>query len=102
MAVVVENRGVGAAFVARPDLLRQQAALYVAALHLEQNSLPPVNTVHAQSSHRFGVFDLMTEFCLTMDEAPDVSDHLPVWAEFSACESGVAGPPASRPGMPVR
>ena len=47
---------------------------------------------------RFGVFDLMTEFNLTMDQALDVSDHLPVWAEFSASESGVA----SRPGIPVR
>ncbi len=51
---------------------------------------------------RFGVFDLMAEFDLTRDEALDVSDHLPVWAEFSARESGVAGPMASRPGMPVR
>ena len=48
------------------------------------------------------MFDLMAEFGLTMDEVLDVSDHLPVWAEFSACESGVAGPTASRPGMPVQ
>ena len=47
---------------------------------------------------RFGVFDLASEFNLTMDEALDVSDHLPVWAEFSASESGVA----SRPGVPLR
>jgi len=44
-----------------------------------------------------GVFDLMAEFGLSVDEALDVSDHLPVWAEFSVRESTVVGPVAARP-----
>ena len=38
---------------------------------------------------QFGVLDLMTEFALTKDEALVVSDHMPVWAVFSAVEGGV-------------
>ena len=39
-----------------------------------------------------GVFDPMAEFGLPLDEALEVSDHLPVWAEFSVREStSVAG-----------
>ena len=37
---------------------------------------------------QFGVLDLMTEFALTKDEALVVSDHMPVWAVFSAVEGG--------------
>ena len=44
-----------------------------------------------------GVFDLMAEFGLSVDEALKVSDHLPVWAEFSVRESTVVGPVARRP-----
>ena len=35
---------------------------------------------------RFGVFDLETELSLSREDAASVSDHLPVWAEFSAFE----------------
>lgn len=35
-----------------------------------------------------GVFDFMREFNLTLDEALEISDHLPVWAEFTAYEGG--------------
>jgi len=35
---------------------------------------------------RAGVLDLMREYDLTWREASDVSDHLPVWAEFSSLE----------------
>ncbi|MCA9105536.1 MAG: endonuclease/exonuclease/phosphatase family protein [Pirellulaceae bacterium] len=35
-----------------------------------------------------GVFDFYNEFNLTMDEALNVSDHLPVWADFSLYEGG--------------
>ncbi len=38
----------------------------------------------------FGVLNLQNEFGLTLDEALEVSDHNPVWAEFSATE-GTAG-----------
>jgi len=51
---------------------------------------------------RWGVFDLTAEFGLTRDEALEVSDHLPVWAEFSAYEAGVAGPVATRPATAPR
>lgn len=50
----------------------------------------------------WGVFDLMAEFGLSMDEALEVSDHLPVWAEFTARESKVVGPVAARPGTGLR
>jgi endonuclease/exonuclease/phosphatase family metal-dependent hydrolase len=36
-----------------------------------------------------GVFDLMGEFHLSMQQALAVSDHLPIWAEFSLEEGGV-------------
>lgn len=35
-----------------------------------------------------GVFDLMKEFGLSMQQALAVSDHLPIWAEFSLEEGG--------------
>ena len=37
------------------------------------------------------VFDLMDRYNLTMDQALEVSDHMPVWAEFSIYEGGVPG-----------
>jgi endonuclease/exonuclease/phosphatase family metal-dependent hydrolase len=45
-----------------------------------------------------GVLDLMTEFRLTMDQALEVSDHLPVWAEFRAREDAPGAVVASMPG----
>jgi len=50
---------------------------------------------------RWGVLDLMQEFSLTMAQALEVSDHLPVWAEFSVYE-GLAGPLALQPGSAPR
>lgn len=46
---------------------------------------------------RGGVLDLQKEYGLTMEEALDVSDHLPVWAAFHAAENAKRGPIASRP-----
>lgn len=40
---------------------------------------------------RSGVMDLMRQFNLSLREAVEVSDHLPVWAEFSVYEGGQAG-----------
>lgn len=40
---------------------------------------------------RAEVFDTMREFELTMQAAADISDHLPVWAEFSVFEGGPRG-----------
>jgi len=47
---------------------------------------------------RGGVYDFMREYNLTQDEALEVSDHLPVWAEFSIYEGGEIGRVAARPG----
>lgn len=44
-----------------------------------------------------GVLDVMREFNLTMDQALLVSDHLPVWAEFSVYEGGKPGNVAAQP-----
>jgi len=41
------------------------------------------------------VMDLMREFELTMPGALEVSEHLPVWAEFSVYEGGQPGHAAS-------
>jgi exonuclease III len=40
---------------------------------------------------RSGVFDLMRECDLSMQAALEVSEHLPVWAEFSIYEGGQPG-----------
>ncbi len=40
---------------------------------------------------RVDVMDLLREFELTMPAALEISEHLPVWAEFSAYENGQAG-----------
>jgi endonuclease/exonuclease/phosphatase family metal-dependent hydrolase len=44
-----------------------------------------------------GVFDLQSEFALTTDQALEVSDHLPVWAEFSPYENQPGRALAARP-----
>ncbi len=46
---------------------------------------------------RAGVFDFMRQYNLTIDEANEVSDHLPIWAEFSVFEGGRIGQVATRP-----
>ena len=46
---------------------------------------------------RWGVFDMIREFNLTVDEALKVSDHMPVWAEFNIYEGGQGGRVAARP-----
>jgi deoxyribonuclease-1-like protein len=51
---------------------------------------------------KWGVLDLMKEFGLTEKAALEVSDHCPVWAEFSAYEGQVAPTIASRPGSNAR
>jgi endonuclease/exonuclease/phosphatase family metal-dependent hydrolase len=47
---------------------------------------------------RGGVYDFLREFNINTDQAKKVSDHLPVWAEFSVYEGGRPGPVAARPG----
>ena len=50
---------------------------------------------------RWGVLDLMQEFSLTSAQALEVSDHMPVWAEFGVYE-GAVGPLALQPGGSAR
>jgi deoxyribonuclease-1-like protein len=50
---------------------------------------------------RGGVFDFLRQYNLTLEQALAVSDHLPVWAEFSVYEGGrpasyAAEPPDAR------
>lgn len=52
---------------------------------------------------RWGVFDVIREFHLAgIDEAKEISDHLPVWAEFSIYENGAPARMASRRGLGTR
>ncbi len=44
-----------------------------------------------------GIVSLQQEFGLSMEQAIDVSDHLPVWAEFDVHEHGVQVPVAVQP-----
>jgi endonuclease/exonuclease/phosphatase family metal-dependent hydrolase len=46
---------------------------------------------------RSGVFDLIREFNLTTEDALSVSDHMPIWAEFSIYEGGQGGRMATKP-----
>ncbi len=45
---------------------------------------------------RSGVFDVMRQYNLNQKQALEVSDHFPVWAEFSVYERDFAGRIASR------
>jgi endonuclease/exonuclease/phosphatase family metal-dependent hydrolase len=56
-----------------------------------------LGNVTSEFTGRSGVVDIMREFNLTMNEALEVSDHVPVWAEFSVYESGRETPVAARP-----
>jgi endonuclease/exonuclease/phosphatase family metal-dependent hydrolase len=47
---------------------------------------------------RSGVLDLIAEYGLTEQQALEVSDHCPVWAEFSVYEGHRGGLIATRPG----
>ncbi|TWT30353.1 Endonuclease/Exonuclease/phosphatase family protein [Posidoniimonas corsicana] len=51
---------------------------------------------------RSGVIDVQGVWGLSPDQAQLVSDHLPVWAEFSIYESGDPGRMATRPTQPTR
>jgi hypothetical protein len=45
----------------------------------------------AEFAGRVEVVDMMREFDLTMPGAQEISEHLPIWAEFSVYEGGQAG-----------
>jgi deoxyribonuclease-1-like protein len=46
---------------------------------------------------RGGVFDIIREYNLTVEQALEISDHMPIWAEFSVYEGGQSGRFATRP-----
>jgi len=54
-------------------------------------------TVTDEFTGQAGVFDFMRQFNFTMKEALEISDHLPVWAEFSVFEGGAPGRIATQP-----
>jgi deoxyribonuclease-1-like protein len=58
-------------------------------------------TATSEFTGRGGVFDFMRQYNLTLQQAERISDHMPVWAEFSVFEGGRAGPVASRPASPT-
>jgi len=51
----------------------------------------------AEFTGRWGVYDIGQLHGLSRDQVEQVSDHLPVWAEFSAYESMTPGRVATRP-----
>lgn len=56
----------------------------------------------AEFTSRAGVIDYTRHFGLTAEQAADVSDHRPVWAEFSAYEIPALAPLAARPATTTR
>jgi deoxyribonuclease-1-like protein len=62
--------------------------------------------LHQPSTSEFtgqwGVFNYRELFKLTPEQALEVSNHLPIWAEFNAYESVGPGRVATRPGATIR
>lgn len=71
----------------------------------KQNNQEDNIVIHAPStaefSGRWGVFDVQRIYNLRPEQALEVSDHYPVWAEFSAYESATPGRVANRGGTAV-
>ena len=67
-----------------------------------QNKLYDNILIHQPSTTEYagrsGVFNIMRQYNRTLAEAEMVSDHFPVWAEFSVYERDYAGNIASRRG----
>jgi endonuclease/exonuclease/phosphatase family metal-dependent hydrolase len=61
---------------------------------------------HSQATREFsgrgGVYDFLRRYNLSLEEALEVSDHMPVWAEFSVYEGGEPGRIAGRSGETSR
>ena len=71
-----------------------------------QSALYDNIVVHQQSTAEFtgrwGVFNFPQIYKLTPDQALQVSDHLPIWAEFNAYESAAPGRVATRQNATIR
>ena len=50
----------------------------------------------AEFTGRWGVFNFEQQYHLTLNQALEVSDHFPIWAEFNAYESTAPGRVAAR------
>ena len=57
-------------------------------------------TATVEFTGRGGVFDFMRHYNMRLDDALEISEHLPVWAEFSIYENGT--PPVGDTGTPGR
>ena len=79
--------GIGVAIAGIPTNTRGNRQYDNLVFHLPSTS---------EFTGRAGVFDLMGEYNLTLEQALEVSDHLPVWGEYSVFEGGQAGRLASR------
>lgn len=77
-------------------LVRSEATNTVGNRLHDNLLIPSYQTV--EFTGRSGVFDLRTDFgeALSLDDAKRVSDHLPVWGEFSAVEGAAMRSVASR------
>jgi endonuclease/exonuclease/phosphatase family metal-dependent hydrolase len=68
-----------------------------------QNALYDNIVVHGPSTTEYAgrseVYNFMTQYNLAQDQAESVSDHFPVWAEFSVYERDKLGNIASRGGL---
>ena len=58
---------------------------------LSSDNLVFQKTPTTEFTGRSGVLDFLREYNLSIDQALEVSDHLPVWAEFSLFEGGEPG-----------
>jgi deoxyribonuclease-1-like protein len=69
----------------------------------KQNNQEDNIIIHQPSTTEFtgqcGVFNVAQQFHLNINQALEVSDHFPIWAEFSAYESTTPGRVASRDGQ---
>jgi endonuclease/exonuclease/phosphatase family metal-dependent hydrolase len=72
----------------------------------KQNALYDNMVLHQSStsefSGRWGVYNVEQLHGLSRDQALQVSDHLPIWAEFSAYESATPGRVAGRENATIR
>ena len=61
------------------------------------------STATTEYTGRGGVYDFLREpqNNFTLEQALEISDHLPIWAEFSVFEGGRPGPVATAPGQPA-
>lgn len=50
-----------------------------------------LKTATTEYTGNSGVFDFLREYNLELEKAAEISNHLPVWAEFSIVEGGPAG-----------